>query len=487
MRRVILVVAVISVATVAFAQSKGQESIADTYSLPFLHYYEGTPGIAVPHEMYTSVRLLGLSAGFTGLVRDSLTDYMTNPGAGAPGPVRLYADVGRTSDGEAVYAGTFVKAGNQGVSLILRVQNVFMTINRFSTLSSPGTYDASNNLATSSRENSAGADLRYSLSLPGGISIGAGYQFSYSGSNSGFRQEDSHKWLPDSGYSSQGNLDDYSNSGPVNRLLAGVRLPTAGGSLQVYACATTTAEHPDETESSLLVNQATSSADTETVVYRTELRGKSVFGGAIYESGDRPEAVTRYLLEVGYSSYDGNGAYRLDRPYPGSQQEAFFHSRRLTEGTILDLRLAIGTSRKVADVMRIFAGANLLYAKNSFHTSEPVEPGSSVPSLDTFGNMTGSWYAASISFPFGFEYRLNDVLSLRGGAEEGYTYDNYSSRNTVYSQFGGASRQAFSGSLWSVISAGSTYRIGDKVRVDLFISYDFLQVRGSSLALFYSL
>lgn len=207
----------------------------------------------------------------------------------------------------------------------------------------------------------------------------------------------------------------------------------------------------------------------------------------VYEHSGNPDAITRYLIEAGYSSYDGSGGYHVSRSHYNGTPAGFYLSTRSANGTVFNVRLAVATDRRVEDDMRVFAGVNLLYAKNSFHTGEMVAAGSTVPPVDEFGYMNGNSIGASVSIPLGFEYRLNDVLSLRGGAEEGYSFDNFTSGNDVYGQFGGQSTRFFSGSLWSVISAGSTYRVGSKVEVSLFISYDFLQVAGTAFSIFYSL
>lgn len=253
MKSILRIAAYLSVASLAVAQSDGQQTISDTYSLSCLGY-SGWVGITLPGEAFTSVRLLGIGGGFKGVIADSCTDYMTNPAENFIGSLRLYANIGRESGVETVYLGTFVGNRDQGLSVLLKVRNLSFSSDAFTSTWSGGTYENSQNSDVGRRRGFAGADLRYNHSLPSGTMIGAGYQFRYTGSSSSFSDARSNMSFPDSGFSLQGQETDFSNSGPENRFMLGGSFPNRNGSLQVYGYATATAHHPNETESFRFAN-----------------------------------------------------------------------------------------------------------------------------------------------------------------------------------------------------------------------------------------
>ncbi len=90
------------------------------------------------------------------------------------------------------------------------------------------------------------------------------------------------------------------------------------------------------------------------------------------------------------------------------------------------------------------------------------------------------------SVPIGFEYAVDEHLTLRGGAEEGYARnDNSIHTDTEVVQVGSSSWHSLNGSLWSVVSAGATFNAKDVGEINTYISYDFMQIAGYSLSLVY--
>jgi hypothetical protein len=463
-----------------FAQTDGASNIAGVYSFSIL---DNTSSIAMvrPGESYLSVRIRGISSGLAGLIADPYSDYLRNPGSSAAIDLpQLYCDVSRSENGERVSFGAFGRNVNQTLSILAYAKDLLRQTESFGQGSATSNGSSINSLNSDHSNASVGLNLRYSAELQSGTSLGIAYELTYNDANS----SSSYSNFYATGMQEQSG--DMQQSSLMNKITVGALFPTKKGSMQFYAAFALSYLRPSETGVDIS-QQDTFYSDTHDS-FSLSLYERSFLAGVILEKQIDEANSLRYLVEISYSPYAGSGKHAYHDTSSSILAREWSYSSLSPAGRCWEARVGVAWSRKLADKLAFYLGVNAAYASNSTNSTETPDARLVYDTTKIPGIVDVSYRAASISLPLGFEYDVDNSLTLRGGAEEGYAYSNAERlARSVVSNLGNSNGAFLDGLLWSNISAGMTLHAKGIAEITTFVSYNFQNISGCALSVKYLL
>lgn len=446
--------------------------------------------LARPGDFYSSVRLRGLSEDFSGLIADPYTDYMRNP---AMIPSRdhseLYGDLGSVSQGGVFMVGGYSLIGKSAVGVFVKLDRLSKTQSGDNRIDEGGSYIYRSSSSSSSRNSVSGLDVRYTLALGNGPSLGASYDYSFGGSPSQYAQSYNYSYFSSPSLDSSGNTYKTGNVGPRNIICFGIKLPVDEGSVQAYLLGESSANTLSDVESDYTLRW-----QQDTLVYRnstesddqTTVREKSGLLGFVYQKSTATGSDVRCLFEIGYSTYDGTGRYFYEREYSPSIPPVYSSksSTRESNGRIWDVRLGLGIERRLSEKLSGFVALNFVDIMHTLDLTENIDSVAPPPGKGKVNMASQEIKAFVATLPIGFEYGAGEYVTLRGGVEPGYVYGDASMRGDNMLNIVGYSYQMqHEENLWSNVTAGASIRGKNIGEISVCVKYDVMSMTNWSISI----
>lgn len=446
--------------------------------------------LARPGDFYSSVRLRGLSEDFSGLIADPYTDYMRNP-AMIPSAdhSELYGDFGSVNQGGVFMAGGYALMGESALGVFVKLDRLSKTQSGYGRIDEGESYIYTSSSSSSLKNSVSGLNVRYTLALGSGASLGASYDYSYGGSPSQYARSYDYSYSYPPSLDSSGNTYRTGNVGPRNIICFGIKLPVDEGSVQAYLLGESSANTLSDVESdytlrwqqdTLVYNNSNESNDQTTVKERSGLLG------LVYQKSIATGSDVRCVFEIGYSTYEGTGKYFYESEYSPSIPPIYSSksSTRKSDGRIWDVRLGLGIERRLAEKLSGFLALNLV---DIMHTLDLTENVDSVfpPPVKGGVNMASQEIKAFVAtLPIALEYGAGEYVTLRGGVEPGYVYGDASAKGDNMLNLEGSSyRTQHQESLWSNVTAGASIHGKNIGEVNICFKYDILSMTNWSISL----
>ncbi len=394
--------------------------IVESYSSD---YFIGSRYFTIPRagDSYTSVRLRSMSDGFSGLIRDSYSDYFRNPANTLSDKNELYGDLGSVNDGGKFFFGSAFNLEKSSLGAFVGLDN--LNTNK---TQQKNTQNYSSSISTSTNVNEESphqyqANISFAKPISDEKTIALRYHLTTM--DNAKRSESSSTSTSTSSNNSSVRISDYSTKGYIHSFDIGMNSLGEQSELDVRIRGLYSSH--DLTNSSDYTRNNFSGSYSYRAFNRmfvpNTIKSKAIFLLTGYGTGSNEETYRKYVAELGYTSYELTGT---TDGYDSSSSQERQTEVRTTDGSIVDLKVGYGSEHVVSESFKIFFAPSVTYIHHSSEKNESrnavYQNGTTIDKSTSSSSSSIKKDAYALRLPTGIEYLLNDFMILRGGIEPMY-------------------------------------------------------------------
>lgn len=377
-----------------------------------------------------------MSDGFSGLIRDSYSDYFLNSANALSDKKELFGDLGSVYSGGKFLLGGYFPTDNFSASAFVGLDNLRSTTSNQYT--SYGTSSSFSTETTNQKYSPHQYNISFSVAKPVSEDKRIGILYQYVNIDNISRTDRISTSTSSSYRSNSARYSDYSTNGNIHKVEFGLTSASENHELDVRLRGLLSSydltNSYDNTTYSFSGTSSSKYFQRQHIPSTVDAEGVFILVGCGSSSSENN--YTKYVSEIGYTSYELSGT-RLNYDSSGSQsKQTGVHS---TKGKIWDLKFGAGFEHHLSEWFTLFFGPSIAYLSNTFdnidYRKRYSKSGSTTDSSTQSQSSNKKLVSYALRFPIGVEYTLNEYVYFRGGLEPMYLKGkryNSSYSNTSY-------------------------------------------------------